>query len=113
MTSRVLAAVRREPVRAYLYGLLAPGAALAVTYGAVTQNKAALWVALGGAVLAPGAAELARRKVTPTKDPRTTDGRPAELLPEPPTTPAKYDLALTQANAPPGCSPGGAFHVQR
>lgn len=81
---RVAAALRREPVRAYLYGLLTPGAALAVAYGLLEQNKAALWIALGGVVLVPGAAELARRKVTPTNDPRTKAGRPAELVPEPP-----------------------------
>lgn len=82
--NRLWAAVRREPVRAYLYGLLAPAAALAVAYGLVDSNQAALWVALGGVVLVPGAAELARRKTTPVEDPRTADGRPAELLPEPP-----------------------------
>lgn len=80
----VWAALRREPVRAYLYGLLAPAAALAVAYGLTTQDKAALWIALGGVVLVPGAAELARRKVTPTDDPRTKTGQPAELVPEPP-----------------------------
>lgn len=82
--SRVWAAVRREPVRAYLYGLLAPGAALAVAYGVISQDKAALWIAVGGVVLVPGAAELARRRVTPTDDPRTKAGQPAELVPEPP-----------------------------
>ena len=82
--SRLWAAVRREPVRAYLYGLLTPGAALAVAYGLVEQAKAALWIALGGVALVPGAAELARRKVTPTDDPRTKAGQPAELVPEPP-----------------------------
>ncbi|HEY9414917.1 MAG TPA: hypothetical protein VIQ30_09190 [Pseudonocardia sp.] len=81
---RVAGALRREPVRAYLYGLLTPAAALAVTYGLVEQDKAVLWIALGGVVLVPGAAELARRKVTPTSDPRTKAGQPAELVPEPP-----------------------------
>jgi hypothetical protein len=81
---RLWAALRREPVRAYLYGLLAPGAALAVAYGVVEQNKAALWISLGGVVLVPGAAELARRRVTPTDDPRTKAGEPADLTPEPP-----------------------------
>jgi hypothetical protein len=82
--TRLWTAVRRQPVRAYLYGLLAPGAALAVGYGLTTADKAALWIALGGVVLVPTAAELARRKVTPVDDPRTRDGRPAELVPEPP-----------------------------
>ncbi len=82
MGRRLWGAVRREPVRAYLYGLLAPGAALAVAYGVVEHDKAALWIALGGVVLVPGAAELARRQVTPTSDPRTKTGQPAELVPE-------------------------------
>lgn len=87
MIRALLAAVRREPVRAHLYGLLTPAAGLAVAYGVVSENKAALWVALGGVVLVPGAAELARRKTTPVNDPRTADGKPAELLPEPPPSP--------------------------
>jgi hypothetical protein len=90
VTRALLAVVRREPVRAYLYGLLTPAAALAVAYGVLSANKAALWVAFGGVVLVPGAAELARRKVTPTKDPRTPDGRPAELLPEQPQPPGVH-----------------------
>jgi hypothetical protein len=83
MIRALLAAVRREPVRAYLYGLLTPAAGLAVAYGVLSENKAALWIAFGGVVLVPGAAEIARRRVTPTRDPRTPDGKPAELLPEP------------------------------
>ena len=63
--SRLAAALRREPVRAYLYGLLIPGAALAVAYGVMAADKAALWVALGGVALVPGATELARRKTVP------------------------------------------------
>jgi hypothetical protein len=84
---RVAAALRREPVRAYLYGLLFPGAALAVAYGLVAEDKASLWIAFGGVVLVPGAAELARAKVTPTSDPRTKSGQPAELVPETPAEP--------------------------
>lgn len=76
---RLAAALRREPVRAYLYGMLGPAAGLAVTYGAVSGNEAALWVALAAAVLVPGGVELARRKVTPTADPRTQTGEPASL----------------------------------
>lgn len=67
---RVLAAVRREPVRAYLYGLTVPGVALAVAYGLTSADKAPLWLGLGAAVLVPGGVELARRKTTPTADPR-------------------------------------------
>lgn len=70
----VLAAVRRQPVRTYLYGVLVPGEALAVTYGLVTANQGALWLALGAAVLVVPAAELARSKVTPVDDPRDNAG---------------------------------------
>lgn len=84
---RLAVALRREPVRVYLYGLLAPGAALAVGYGLLSSNEAALWLALGGVVLVPGATELARAKVTPTSDPRTKAGQPAELVPETPDNP--------------------------
>lgn len=90
--TRLWAAVRREPVRAYLYGLLAPAAALGVAYGLTTADKAALWIALGGVVLVPGAAELARRRVTPTDDPRTKAGKPAELVPETPDEPTDWLL---------------------
>jgi hypothetical protein len=81
---RLAAGLRREPVRVYLYGLLFPGAALAVAYGVLSNDKAALWLTLGAAVLVPGAAELARRKVTPVDDPHTKAGQPAELVPETP-----------------------------
>jgi hypothetical protein len=80
---RLVAALRRQPVRAYLYGVLVPGEALAVAYGLVSDNRGALWLALGAAVLVVPAAEAARAKVTPMADPRTKDGRPAEILPEP------------------------------
>ncbi|MDX3006748.1 hypothetical protein PWY87_34090 [Kribbella solani] len=82
--NRLLAAVRRRPVRVYLYGLIAPGFALAVAYGLTTADKAALWITLGGAALVVTGGELAQTKTTPTADPRTADGRPAELRPEPP-----------------------------
>lgn len=81
---RVLVAIRRRPVRVYLYGLLLPGFGLAVGYGLVSADKAALWITFGGAALVVGGAELAQRKTTPTADPRTKAGAPAELVPEPP-----------------------------
>lgn len=80
------AAVRRRPVRAYLYGLLVPGAAVAVGYGWTTGNQAALWITLGAAVLAVGGGEIAQTKTTPVNDPRTKLGTPAELVPENPET---------------------------
>lgn len=85
---RLLAAVQRRPVRAYLYGLLLPGFALAVAYGVLEADKAALWIALGGAALVVTGGEIAQTKTTPLADPRTKVGHPAELLPEPPADPA-------------------------
>lgn len=82
-----LRALRRQPVRSYLYGALVPGEALAVSYGLVSDNQGALWLALGAAVLVVPAAELARAKVTPVDDPRTKAGQPAELVPEAPDQP--------------------------
>lgn len=55
-----------EPVRAYLYGLLAPVVAVLVGYGFLDNESAPLWIALATAVLGVPAVELARRRVTPT-----------------------------------------------
>lgn len=70
------AAVRRRPVRAYLYSLLTPALAAAQVYGWISRDQAAVWISLGGAVLAVTGAELAQRRTTPTVDPRDDDGRP-------------------------------------
>lgn len=83
--NRLWAALRRRPTRAYLYSLMTPGFAVAQGYGWTTGNQAALWISFGGVLLAVTGAELAQRKTTPLADPRTTDGRPAEVLPEPQT----------------------------
>lgn len=77
----LLAALKRQPVRSYLYGVLVPGEALAVSYGLVSDNQGVLWLGLGAAVLLVPAAEAARRKVTPTADPHDNEGRP--LTPDP------------------------------
>lgn len=79
---RVLAALRRRPVRLYLYGLLGPGFLLAVAYGVTTADKAALWITLGGALLVVGGAELGQRKTTPLADPRTASGERATIVPD-------------------------------
>lgn len=63
--NRLWGALRREPVRAYLYGVLAAGEPVAVSYGLVSGNRGALWLALGAAALVVPAAESARRRVTP------------------------------------------------
>jgi hypothetical protein len=55
-----------EPVRRYIYSLLAPIVALLVFYGITTDEAAALWVAVASTVLGIGATEAARARVTPT-----------------------------------------------
>jgi hypothetical protein len=65
----------RQPVRTYLYGVLIPAIAVAGGYGLVSDDKAALWIALGGAVLLPFGVEGARRKVTPVVYPHDDEGR--------------------------------------
>jgi hypothetical protein len=72
---RLLAGLRRNPVRAYLYGLAVPAEALAVSYGLVNDSKGALWLALAAAVLLVPGVEAARQRVTPTTDPRDDAGR--------------------------------------
>lgn len=94
---RLAAALRRQPVRAYLYGVLVPGEALAVAYGLVSDNTGALWLALGAAVLVVPAAEAARAKVTPVADPRDDDGealmtRTAAAVRRGGTLPPPYDF---------------------
>lgn len=80
----VAAALRRRPVRVYLYGLTAPGFALAVAYGLLSADKAALWIALAGGVLVVGGGELAQTRTTPLADPRTAAGDPAYLVKDTP-----------------------------
>jgi RsiW-degrading membrane proteinase PrsW (M82 family) len=54
-----------EPVRKYLYGLLAPVVAVLVAYGIVDGESAPLWIALATAVLGVPAVEVARSNVRP------------------------------------------------
>ena len=65
--TRLVAAVRREPVRAYLYGLAVPGEALAVAYGLINDSQGSLWLGLAAALLLVPGVETARSKVTPTR----------------------------------------------
>jgi hypothetical protein len=78
----VAAALRRNPVRAYLYGCLVPGEALAVSYGLINDAQGALWLGLGAAVLLVPVTEAVRSQVTPSADPRDAAGR----LLRPPTS---------------------------
>lgn len=96
--NRVLAALRRQPVRAYLYGVLIPGEALAVSYGLLSDNQGALWLALGAAVLVVPGVEIARAKVTPTADPHDAAGRPLRPLRNGGPLPPLYDFR----SRPPG-----------
>lgn len=54
-----------EPLRRYLYGLLAPALALLLGYGVVDGSTVAAITALVGAVLLVPAVEAARAQVTP------------------------------------------------
>lgn len=58
---------KAEPVRTYLYSLLAPVVALLIGYGLVSEQHASLWVGLAAAVLGVTGVEAARKRVTPTK----------------------------------------------
>lgn len=55
-----------EPVRLYVYGLVAPVLGVLLVYGLVTEEEAAAWALVLGAALIPGA-ELARRRVSPAR----------------------------------------------
>lgn len=54
-----------EPVRSYVYTLLAPAVAILVFYGWVGDHAAPLWIALGTSVLGVTGVETARAKVRP------------------------------------------------
>jgi hypothetical protein len=56
-----------EPVRAYLYPVLLAVVGVLVGYGIIEQTQAALWIALGAALLGVPAVERARSKVTPVE----------------------------------------------
>lgn len=57
---------RYEPVRRYLYSLLAPLATILVVYGIASEEIAATWIGLATAILGVPAVEAARARVTPT-----------------------------------------------
>lgn len=58
MIKRAINALQMIPtgVRAYVYRVATVAVPLAVTYGVVSEQKAALWLALAGAVLTSGMA---------------------------------------------------------
>jgi hypothetical protein len=56
-----------EPVRLWLYGLIAPVVALLAWYGVVADDAAPLWIALATAVLTIVGAEVSRSKVVPVE----------------------------------------------
>lgn len=62
--------IAREPVRVYLYGVLVAIVAVLVGYGVLDGSQAALWLALGSALLAVPAVEAARSRVSPTSTAR-------------------------------------------
>lgn len=54
-----------EPLRTWIYGLLAPATALVIAYGLLTDTMAALWSAVIVAALGVTGTEVARQQVTP------------------------------------------------
>lgn len=56
---------KTEPVRSYLYTLLAPVLALLVFYGVTTDQAAPIWYSVALAVLGVTGTETARAKVRP------------------------------------------------
>lgn len=64
---RIVAALRREPVRAYLYTVITAVVALISGHGIVSEDHASLWFAAATAVLGLGGTEAARRRVTPAQ----------------------------------------------
>lgn len=62
--------LRREPVRAYVYSVLAVVLTVLMSYGVLDSDEAMLWLAVGSTVLVVPGVEIARSKVTPVSDPR-------------------------------------------
>lgn len=88
--TRLWAALRRNPVRVYLYGLLVPAEALAVSYGLLSDDQGMLWLGLGAAVLVVPGVELARAKVTPVAEPRNDAGDRLWTITDLPDRPARH-----------------------
>lgn len=65
MFPKLVAWLALEPVRSYLYGVLAAVLLILTGYGLLTDHQAALWGNLTAVVLVP-AVEKARSRVTPT-----------------------------------------------
>ena len=60
--------VRSNPVRAYVYGVVAVLLIVLVFYGIITDAEAGLWLIVAGTVLGvPAAVEKARSRVTPIR----------------------------------------------
>lgn len=78
--SNLVNKLREEPVRAYLYGVFASVVAALVAAGVVTTGLLPVILAVGTAVLAVPAVEVARAKVTPvTKlETKIEEGLPVE-----------------------------------
>lgn len=72
---------QNNPVRVWIYGLIGPLAAVAVGYGLLTGEQAALWIGVATAVISVPVVEAARSKVTPWPPP---PGRAIPDLPPPP-----------------------------
>lgn len=64
---RIIDALRREPVRAYVYTVVTAVVALISGHGIVSEDHASLWLAVATAVLGLGGTEAARRRVSPAE----------------------------------------------
>ena len=60
--------IRSPKTRLYVYGVLGAAAPLLVAYGIVSEQHIALWLSLGGTILATGGLGLAAANV-PTEVP--------------------------------------------
>ncbi len=79
----MLSTLRSEPVRIYLYGVLAAVVAVLVLYGVLDAGSTPIWLALGLAALAlPSPVEGLRSTVTPA----------SESVPEPAVVAVPLDL---------------------
>ena len=63
-----------DQTRAAIYAVLAAASALIVAYGLLTQDMAALWVALAKTVIDAAALLLARRNVPSVAAKRAAEG---------------------------------------
>ena len=60
--------IRSPKARLYVYGVLGAAAPLLVAYGIVSEQHVALWLSLGGTILATGGLGVAAANVPTERD---------------------------------------------